>query len=121
MSYRAKPLLFVAILAGLSAPAFSAEFQRDIDAGHSFWGVGRTGVMCYMAPCPWQGIFPISADKNERGFPIARQNQPEPRFTSADPAVTRAVIAAYAKGDCLIVEGKRIGDGLDIARIIGQC
>lgn len=88
---------------------------------HALWGIGRTGVMCYMEPCPRRGIFPVSADGQERGFPISRLDQPEPHFVSADPFVTQSVATAYSDGSCLVVEARRIGDGLDILRIVGQC
>ncbi len=117
-----KLLFCLVTLSSLTTPAISANsLQLSAEDGYTLWGIGRTGVMCYMAPCPWRGIFPILSETGERGFPISRHDQPQPQVISADPTITARVADAYSENHCLIVEARPVEDGLDIARIIGEC
>lgn len=110
-----------AVFMSISLPSLAADLPAsNTGVEVSLWGIGRTGVMCYMEPCPWQGIFPISRT-GERGFPLSRQNQPAPRFTSEDPKVAEAVANAYSEGGCFIVEARAVGNSLDITRIVDDC
>ena len=115
-----KLLFCLVALSSITTPVRSANtLQLSAEDRYTLWGIGRAGVMCYMAPCPWQGIFPISPETGERGFPVARHGQPQ--VISADPAITARVADAYSENHCLMVEARPVEDGLDIARIIGEC
>ena len=112
-----KPLMAAATLLAIACPAFAADGPAQEG---SLWSIGTTGIMCYVAPCPWRGIAPISLD-GKRGFPINREDRPEPQFTTDNAEIGSAVETAYADNRCLIVAAKRDGEWLDITRIVGDC
>lgn len=112
-----KPLLGASALLAIMCPAFAADGPEQEE---TLWSIGTTGVMCYVAPCPWRGIAPILPD-GTRGFPKDREDLTEPQFTSNDAEILHAVETAYAGGRCLVVAAKLDGQRLEITRIVGDC
>ena len=110
-------IVVAAIVAPLAAQG--ADPEAPISQGATLWGVGKTNVYCYQPPCPWNGVFPITAD-GERGRPVFADNRDTIALSGAPTDIVR-VRTAYEDGNCLIVRGRFIGEVLDIESIVGPC
>lgn len=84
------------------------------------WGLGQTGWMCTMAPCPWQGVFPI-AETGERGRPLNIETMRVPPPMRGDAEQIRLVAETFDDGRCIVVRGRFDGALLEIADIVGPC
>jgi hypothetical protein len=87
----------------------------------ALWGVGATGIDCFMAPCPYWGIFPVDS-KGRRSQPVMTADDPLPLPPLvAAPADARAIAAAWTSGGCLVVAGSFADGVLTVESIVGDC
>ncbi|MRX52217.1 hypothetical protein GI374_17830 [Paracoccus sp. S-4012] len=107
------------ILAAGLASAEAAEPYPVPAEGQQFWGLGKTGILCCMAPCPWRGVFPIEAD-GSAGRPLSAADQPDPPPMQTSDEDRARIEAAYEDG-CRIVEGRFEGETLVVTRVVAEC
>lgn len=78
--------------------------------------VGRTGINCVMAPCPWRGIRAV----NSNGLDLLWSSDRLPAIkATADDA--QRITQAWHDLECLLVEGEFDGTTLIVDRILGAC
>lgn len=102
------------------AGAASAEILPLPAQGETLWGLGTTGIMCYRAPCPWRGVFPVDQD-GTRGRPLSRFDQRQPPPLRADDKIRARIEAAFEGEDCVLAEGHFEGETLVVRRLLGDC
>lgn len=107
--------------AGLSFAICSPSLADGLPSGDKHdWDslrVGRTGILCYQAPCPWYGIARADQSIGPQSLLWSGDRLPTMRGSAEDRAYLRE---NYSQG-CTRVEG-RFRDGLlEVARILGSC
>lgn len=110
-----RPFLIALTLAPAAAPILA-----DTPAETGQWMLGRTGILCYAEPCPWNGVRPMRAD-GTAGWPLSRENLPEPPSIRASDADRARIAATWAASGCLLVDGRFNGGVLVIDHILGDC
>lgn len=84
------------------------------------WGnlrVGRTGILCYQAPCPWYGIARANQSINPYALLWSGDTLPTMRGSSEDQDYLRE---NYGEG-CTLVNGRLRNGVLEVAKILGSC
>lgn len=110
-------VLFVAF-AWAAQPA-SAQPLVNAPPAPSLFRVGKTGIHCYKAPCPWRGIIPLDEEGVAARWPIWSDDQPP--ALRGSKAQRQRIVSAWADDECLIVEGTFIEATLRVRRIHGPC
>jgi len=105
-------LLFA--LAGVTT-AFTADMGT---AGEQLF-VGKTGIFCVGAPCPWRGIWAsAAAPAGPSDLLWAQESLPRIEATTAD---ANRIEDAWAGDQCLEIRGALDDEKLLVERIIGDC
>lgn len=108
------PLILATLLA-LAGPVLAADTALPES---QFW-VGKTGIFCVQAPCPWRGIS--LADRSEiSSSDLLWTAQTLPPL-EADAADVSEIEQAWYGDRCLLIEGRFGGGRLEVSRIIGDC
>lgn len=81
--------------------------------------VGRTGILCYMAPCPWRGIAEPAPDGADPARLLWSGDELPPM--TGTPAHQRELSRAWREFDCLLVAGGFEGGVLRVDDILGSC
>lgn len=76
--------------------------------------VGRTGIMCYQAPCPWRGVTAVD------GGALLWSGDELPPL-DATPADTERLSESWAAFECLAVDGQFAAGRLTVESILGAC
>lgn len=86
---------------------------QPLAADGRLW-VGRTGIMCYQAPCPWRGV--IAADDGTLLW-----SGDELPALDATPADAERLNDSWAAFECLAVDGQFAAGRLAVETILGAC
>lgn len=105
---------------GLSSPAGAQPSMNErATSAPSLYRVGKTGIHCYQAPCPWRGIVPLDAEGNRARWPI--WSGEEPPALQGHESHRRQIATSWENDECLTVEGRFANATLQVLRIVGPC
>jgi hypothetical protein len=105
--------LMVGIAVIVAAPSAIAEDQTPFVELE----VGRTRILCYTEPCPWNGI----AGADSPVWPVTllwAGAEPPPMRGSTEDRIF--ILENYAE-NCTLVSGRYEGGILEIGEILGSC
>ncbi|KQN71554.1 hypothetical protein DevBK_00630 [Devosia sp. BK] len=110
--------LALGLLFGFFA-AISPAFAADTETGGERLFVGKTGIYCVQAPCPWRGIWAsAAAQAGPSDLLWAQETLPRIEATTAD---ANRIEEAWASDQCLAILGRLVDGTLQVERIIGDC
>lgn len=79
--------------------------------------VGRTRILCYTEPCPWNGIADVNAPTNPVTMLWSGAEPPPMVGTARDTTYIRKHYA----DECTLVLGRYAEGVLEISKILGAC
>lgn len=83
------------------------------------FAVGKTGVNCAMAPCPWRGIVNLDGGMRSPLRPLW-SGEKLPSLT-ASPEDAKRLHRTWDDMGCLQIEGAWDGKALRVDRVLGAC
>lgn len=83
------------------------------------WRVGKTGIYCVKAPCPWRGVVQADGAGQAVGAPVwSSESLP---VLEATPMAAARLGAVWQNFECVLVAGAFDGGVLRVDRLAGAC
>ncbi|WP_157959781.1 hypothetical protein [Devosia submarina] len=110
--------LFAAVCCLFTAPAALADgFASAQIGGFTELKVGKTNILCYQEPCPWNGVMPADQPIAPHKTLWSGDMPPPLRGVSED----RAHIRENYREHCTLISGRFRQGVLEVAEILGPC
>lgn len=109
--------LAIALLFALAG--MTTAFAADVGTAEARLFVGKTGIFCVQAPCPWRGIWAsAAAPAGPSDLLWTQETLPPIEATTAD---ANRIEDAWAGGQCLEIRGRLDDEKLLVEHVIGDC
>lgn len=102
----------------ITVPAALAESPTSAQSGgFSDLRVGRTNILCYQEPCPWNGVS--AADGPIGPHTLLRSNDTPPPMRGA--IKDRIHLLKNYRDHCTLINGRFRQGVLEVAKVLGSC